>query len=129
MDGGLGVLGLGLFLLGIANLYTRHSYWLAVSILLLSVVSMGMAFSESKRLRELSLGLGAALLVLTIIALAVGTSWWLPLATFLFAVAYGVLWAEYRFPFFQHVTEDEVPHHTGKRFHIHWPWHRRRVSP
>ncbi|WP_426756340.1 hypothetical protein [Myxococcus sp. Y35] len=129
MDGGLAVFGFGLFLLGIANLYTRHSYWLAVSVLLLSVISMGMAFSESKRLRELSLGMGVVLLVLTVIALAVGTPFWLPIATFLFAVGYGVLWAEYRFPFFEHVSGDAVPHHTGKRFHVHWPWHRRRATP
>ena len=129
MDGGLAILGFGLFLLGIANLYTRHSYWLAVPVLLLAVVSMGLAFSESKRLREVSLGLGIALLVLTLIAVAVSTPWWLPMATFLFATAYGVLWAEYRFPFFQHVTPDEVPRHSERRFHVHWPWHRRRVTP
>ncbi|NVI98798.1 hypothetical protein HV824_11790 [Myxococcus sp. AM009] len=129
MDGGLAIFGLGLFLLGIANLYVRHSYWLAVPVLLLAVVSMGLAFSESKRLREVSLGVGVALLLLTIVALAVGTSWWLPLATFLFAVAYGVLWAEYRFPFFQHVAPGDVPRHSERRFHVHWPWHRRRVTP
>ncbi|AKQ69833.1 hypothetical protein A176_006745 [Myxococcus hansupus] len=130
MDGGLAIFGFGLFLLGIANLYTRHSYWLAVPVLLLSVVSMGLAFSESKRLREVSLGMGIALLVLTLIAVAVGTPWWLPMATFLFAAAYGVLWAEYRFPFFQHVSPGEEPrHHSERRFHVHWPWHRRRVTP
>ncbi|MBL0698390.1 hypothetical protein [Comamonas sp. JC664] len=129
MDGGLAIFGLGLFLLGIANLYTRHSYWLAIPVLLLSVLSMGMAFSESKRLREVALGIGAVLLVLTLVALGVGTPWWLPLATFLFAVAYGTLWAEFRFPFFQHTTPEEAHRHSDRRFHVHWPWHRRRVTP
>ncbi len=128
MDGGLAIFGFGLFLMGIANLYARTSYWLAWVLLALSVVSMGLAFSESKRLREVSLGMGVALLVLTVVALMTGTAWWLTLGTFLFAVAYGVLWAEYRFPFFEHVRPEDVPHHE-RRFHVHWPWHRRRAVP
>ncbi|WP_338872098.1 hypothetical protein [Myxococcus stipitatus] len=126
MDGGLAVFGFGLFLLSIANLYARTAYWMAVSILLLSVISMGMAFSESKKLRELSLGIGIALLVLTIVGLAVGTRWWLTLATFLFSVAFAVLWAEYRFAFFGHVRQQDLPAHHSGRMHMHWPWQRRR---
>lgn len=129
MDGGLAIFGFGLFLLSIANLYARDNHALALVTLILSVLSMGMAFSESKRLREWSLGLGVALLVATGVALAMGTAWWLTLGTFLFAVAYGVLWAEYRFPFFEHVTREEAAHLHERRFHMHWPWHRRRILP
>lgn len=128
MDGGLAIFGFGLFLLGIANLYARTSYWLAWVLLALSVVSMGLAFSESKRLREVSLGLGVALGVLAVAGLALGAPWWLALGAFLFAVAYVVLWAEYRFPFFEHVRPEDVPHHE-RRFHVHWPWQRRRAVP
>lgn len=127
MDGGLAVFGFGLFLFSIANLYARTTYWMAWVMLALSVVSMGWAFSESKRLREISLGLGVALLLLSIVALAVGAPWWLAVGAFLFAVAYGVLWAEYRFAYFEHVRTEDMPHHE-RRFHIHWPWHRRRTA-
>jgi hypothetical protein len=130
MDGGLAVFGFGLFLLGIANLYARTSYWMAWVMLALALVSMGLAFSESKRLREVSLGLGAVLLVLTGVAMATGTPWWLSLGSFLIAVAYGVLWAEYRFSYFEHVGPEEArPHAQARRFHLHWPWQRRRVTP
>ncbi|MCP3136743.1 hypothetical protein [Pyxidicoccus xibeiensis] len=128
MDGGLAIFGFGLFLMGIANLYARTSYWMAWVMLALSLVSMGMAFSESKRLREVSLGLGVAMLVLSGVALATETPWWLALGAFLFAVAYGVLWAEYRFPFFEHVSPEEAKAHAPAR-RIHWPWQRRRVTP
>lgn len=130
MDGGLAVFGFGLFLLGIANLYARTSYWMAWVMLVLSLVSMGVAFSESKRLREVSLGLAVALLVLTGVAMALDTPWWLALGSFLFAVAYGVLWAEYRFPYFEHVGPGEASAHAQtRRFHMHWPWQRRRITP
>ncbi|MFP2906417.1 hypothetical protein ACLESD_15410 [Pyxidicoccus sp. 3LFB2] len=131
MDGGLAIFGFGLFLLGIANLYARTSYWMAWVMLALSLVSMGLAFSESKRLREVSLGLGVALLVLTGVAMATGTPWWLSLGAFLFAVAYGVLWAEYRFPYFEHVSPEEAKAQAQARrsHHMHWPWQRRRVTP
>ncbi len=130
MDGGLAIFGFGLFLLGIANLYARTSYWMAWVMLALSLVSMGLAFSESKKLREVSLGLSIALLLLTGVAMATATPWWLALGAFLFAVAYGVLWAEYRYPFFEHVSADEAKAHAqARRFHMHWPWQRRRVTP
>ena len=133
MDGGLAIFGFGLFLLGIANLYARTSYWLAWALLAVSLVSMGLAFSESKRLREVSLGLGATLLVLSGVAMATDTPWWLSLGAFIFAVAYGVLWAEYRYPFFENVTAEEAKAHARphqeRRFHMHWPWSRRRVTP
>jgi hypothetical protein len=130
MDGGLAVFGFGLFLLGIANLYARTSYWMAWVMLALSLVSMGLAFSESKRLREVSLGMSVVLLVLSGVAMATGVPWWLALGAFLFAVAYGVLWAEFRFPFFEHVGPEEAKAHAqARRFHMHWPWQRRRVAP
>ncbi|NMO18358.1 hypothetical protein HPC49_34275 [Pyxidicoccus fallax] len=132
MDGGLAIFGFGLFLMGIANLYARTSYWLAWALLAISLVSMGMAFSESKRLREVSLGHAVVLLVLSGVAMATNTPWWLAMGTFLFAVAYGVLWAEYRYAFFGHVTPEEAQAHArahSGRFHMHWPWHRRRVNP
>lgn len=128
MDGGLAVFGFGLFLMGIANLYARTSYWMAWILLALSLVSMGLAFSESKRLREFSLGMAVVLLVLSGVALATGVPWWLSLGAFLFAVAYGVLWAEFRFAFFEHVSAEEAHAHAhARRFHVHWPWHRRRT--
>ena len=130
MDGGLAVFGFGLFLLGIANLYARTSYWMAWVMLALSLVSMGLAFSESKRLREVSLGMAVVLLVLSGVAMAAGVPWWLALGAFLFAVAYGVLWAEFRFPYFEHVGPEEAKAHAqARRFHMHWPWQRRRVTP
>ncbi|QSQ21149.1 hypothetical protein JY651_39070 [Pyxidicoccus parkwayensis] len=128
MDGGLAVFGFGLFLLGIANLYARTSYWMAWIMLALSLVSMGLAFSESKRLREVSLGMSIVLLVLSGVAVATGARWWLALAAFLFAVAYGVLWAEFRYAFFEHISPEEAKAHAhARRFHVHWPWHRRRT--
>jgi hypothetical protein len=126
MDGGLAIFGFGLFMLSIANLFARVSHWLAFATLALAVLSMGMAFSESRRLREISLGLSVALLVLAVVALATGTAWWLTLGIFLFAVAFAVLWAEYRFAYFEHVGPGDVPHH-ARRFHM--PWHRRRAVP
>lgn len=132
MDGGLAVFGFGLFLLSIASLYARTAYGVAWTLLALSMVSMGMAFSESKKLRELSLGLCLALLALATVALATSTVWWLTLATFLFAVAFGVLWAEFRFAFFQNVRQEDLPpHHAhhARRMNVHWPWHRRRPVP
>jgi hypothetical protein len=130
MDGGLAVFGFGLFLLGIANLYARTSYWMAWVMLALSLVSMGLAFSESKKLREVSLGMSVVLLVLSGVAMATGVPWWLALGSFLFAVAYGVLWAEFRFAYFEHVGPEEAQAHAhARRFHMHWPWQRRRVTP
>ncbi|RKH03147.1 hypothetical protein D7V97_26915 [Corallococcus sp. CA053C] len=126
MDGGLAIFGFGLFLLSIANLFARTSYWLAWPLLLISMVTMGMAFSESKRLRNVSLGASAVLAVLGIIAWATGTPWWLTLAVFLFAVAFGMLWAEFRYTYFGHVTQEQLPHR-AKRGPVHWPWQRRRV--
>ena len=55
---------------------------------------MGMAFSESERLRDVSLGLGVALLAASVVSLIAGAVWWMVLGTFLFAAAYFVLWAE-----------------------------------
>ncbi|HYH94712.1 hypothetical protein, partial [Hyalangium sp.] len=121
MDGGLALFGLGLFLLSIAGLYVRSSFGLAWFLLAAALVSMGMAFSESKRLREVSLGLGVALLGAALVSLIVGAMWWMVLGTFLFSAAYVVLWAEFRFPSFGHVTADQVPHHARGRWRIHWP--------
>ncbi|MCE9668746.1 hypothetical protein LY474_13055 [Myxococcus stipitatus] len=128
MDGGLAVLGFCLFLFSIANLYARTAYGLAWSLVVLSMVSMGMAFSESRKLRELPLGLGVLLLALSAIALASGSRWWLVLGTFMFAVAYGVLWAEFRFSFFGNVKPEDLPPRHERRLHVHWPWHRRRTA-
>ncbi|MFY1830855.1 hypothetical protein ACN47A_33400 [Myxococcus fulvus] len=126
MDGGLAVFGFGLFLLSIAGLYARTAYGVVGALLVLAVASMGMAFSESKKLRELSLGLSVALLLLATVALATGTVWWLTLGTFLFAVAFGVLWAEFRFSVFGNVRQQDLPVHHERRMNVHWPWHRRR---
>ncbi|MCP3166014.1 hypothetical protein [Myxococcus qinghaiensis] len=132
MDGGLAIFGFGLFLLSIASLYARTAYGVAIGLLAMALVSMGMAFSESKKLREISLGLSLGLLALATVAVATGTVWWLSLGTFLFAVAFGVLWAEYRFAFFEHVRQEDLPPrrpHHARRMNVHWPWHRRRSAP
>jgi hypothetical protein len=121
MDGGLAVFGFGLFLLSIAGLYARSAFGLAWFLLALSLVSMGMAFSESKRLRELSLGLGGLLIAAAAVSFFAGVAWWMALGTLLFGVAFAVLWAEFRFPAFGNVTADQVPHSTHRRWRIHWP--------
>lgn len=120
MDGGLGVFGLGLFLLSIALLYAREAFGLAWSILAMSLVSMGFAMSESPRRREVSLGIGVVCLVAALVSIAFATSWYWVVATALFGVAYLVLWAEFRFPYFQHVPQEAAgpgTHHT-RRFRL-----------
>ena len=67
---------------------------------------MGFAMSESSRRREVALGIGVACEVAALVSLAFAVSWWWVLATALFGLAYGVLWAEFRFAFFNHVSED-----------------------
>ena len=127
MDGGLAIFGFGLFLLSIAGLYARSAFGLAWFLLAVALVSMGMAFSESKRLRELSLGLSGLLIAAAAVSLFMGVTWWMALGTFLFGVAFAVLWAEFRFPAFGNVTADQVPHHTHRRWRIHWPRRMHRV--
>jgi hypothetical protein len=105
MDGGLGLFGIGLFLLSIILLFARMAYGLAWTLLAMALVSLGLAFAETPRRREVALGLGVALLVASVVSLAMGVAWWAVLATGLFGVAYLVLWAEFRFPFFQQVPE------------------------
>lgn len=121
MDGGLAVFGFGLFLFAIANLYVRTSGWLAWLVLALSLVSMGMAFSESRNLRTTSLALGVVLLALGLIGLLAGVVWWQWLGTFLFGVAFTLLWAEFRFPAFGHVRAEDVPTSPRGRWRIHLP--------
>ncbi|WP_224247682.1 hypothetical protein [Hyalangium gracile] len=121
MDGALALFGFGLFLLSIAGLYVRSAFGLAWFLLALALVSMGMAFSESKRLRDVSLILGALLLVAAVGGLIAGVMWWMVLGTFLFSVAYVVLWAEFRFAYFGHVTPEQLPHHQRGRWRLHWP--------
>jgi hypothetical protein len=126
MDGGLAIFGFGLFLLSIAGLYVRSSFGLAWFLLAAAIVSMGMAFSESKRLREVSLGLGVALLAASVVSLLAGALWWMVLGATLFAAAYIVLWAEFRFVAFGHIPPEQVPHHS-RRWRIHWPRRAHRV--
>jgi hypothetical protein len=121
MDGGLAIFGFGLFLLSIAGLYARSAFGLAWFLLAVGLVSMGMAFSESKRLRELSLGLGGLLILASAVSLFMGVVWWMALGTFLFGVAFAVLWAEFRFLAFGNITADQVPHHAARRWRLHWP--------
>ena len=127
MDGGLAIFGFGLFLLSIAGLYARSAFGLAWFLLAMALVSMGMAFSESKRLRELSLGLGAVLIVAAAVSFFAGVTWWMALGTLIFGVAFSVLWAEFRFPAFGNITADQVPHHTPGRWRVHWPRRMHRV--
>lgn len=127
MDGGLAIFGFGLFLFSIANLYSRSAYGLAWVLLALSLASMGLAFSESKNLRNFSLGMSGALVVAAIVSAIAGVVWWQWLGTFAFAVAYGLLWAEFRFPAFGNVRTEDVPHHEPGRWRIHLPHRRQRV--
>jgi len=115
MDGGLGLFGLGVFLLSIALLFARTAFGLAWVLLGLSLISMGFAFSETPRRREIALGIGAALMVGSAVSLATGVDWWWVVATALFGVAYLVLWAEFRFPFFEHVSQEAVPPRRERR--------------
>lgn len=119
MDGGLGLLGLGLFLLSIANLYVRGHWLLAVALMLASLVSMGYAFSESTRRREVSLGLGVALLLVALAALISGVGTWRWLSTAAFGAAFVLLWAEFRFPAFGNVPATSRPARTGRRRLLH----------
>jgi hypothetical protein len=120
MDGGLGLFGLGLFLLSIALLYAREAFGLAWLLLACSLVSMGFAMSESPRRRELALGVGVVCVVAAIVSLATAVSWWWVVATAVFGVAYLVLWAEFRFPFFQHIPQEIAgpPAHHARRFRL-----------
>ena len=106
MDGGLGLFGLGLFLLSIALLYAREAFGLAWLLLAMSLVSMGLAMSESPRRRDVALGIGVVCLVSALVSLAFAVSWWWVVATAVFGVAYVVLWAEFRFAYFQHVPQE-----------------------
>ena len=120
MDGGLGLFGLGLFLLSIALLYAREAFGLAWVLLACALASMGFAMSESPRRREVALGVGAVCMVSALVSLATAVSWWWVVATAVFGVAYLVLWAEFRFPFFQHVPQEAAgpgTHHT-RRFRL-----------
>ena len=116
MDAGLGLFGLGLFLLSIALLYAREAFGLATPLLVMSLVSMGYAMSDSPRRREVALGIGVCSLVAAVVSVAASVSWWWALATALFGVAYLVLWAEFRFAFFQHLPQEAGPEHS--RHHI-----------
>jgi hypothetical protein len=118
MDGGLGLFGLGLFLLSIALLYAREAFGLAWPLLALSLVSMGFAMSESPRRRDVALGVGVACEVAALVSLAFAVSWWWVLATALFGVAYLVLWAEFRFAFFQHTPQESGGRATHDSRHL-----------
>jgi hypothetical protein len=127
MDGGLAIFGFGLFLFSIANLYSRSAYVLGWVLLALSLVSMGMAFSESKNLRNVSLGLGGGLLVAAIVSAIAGVVWWQWVGTLAFSIAFGLLWAEFRYPAFGNVRAEDVPPHAPGRWRIHLPHRRQRV--
>lgn len=127
MDGGLALFGFGLFLLSIASLYVRSAFGLAWFLLAVSLISMGTAFSESKRLGTVSLVLGGVLLVAAVVSLLAGVMWWLVLGTFLFATAYVVLWAEFRYSFFGNVPPKQAPHPPRGRWRLPWPRRAHRV--
>ena len=127
MDGVLAVFGFGLFLFSIAHLYARSNYGLAWLLLALSLVAMGAAFSESRRLRTVSLGLGGVLLVTALVGLIAGAAWWTTLGTFLFGVAFTLLWAEFRFPAFGNVRPEDAPPHAHGRRRISLPFRRQRA--
>ena len=115
MDAGFGILGFGLFLLSIAHFYARSGQPLAWVIVLLSLVSMGYAFSESHNRRVVAMGLGAAMAVVGIVSVAVGAPLWSWLLAFVFAAAFALLWAELRFPdFFEREEyQERLPVHHG----------------
>jgi hypothetical protein len=120
MDAGLGLFGLGLFLLSIALLYARQAFGLAWVVLAMALVSMGFAMSETPRRRDIALGIGVGCVVAAVVSLATGVSWWWVVATGVFGVAYLVLWAEFRFPFFQHVPQQAAgpTTHHARRFRL-----------
>ncbi|MFY0526800.1 hypothetical protein ACN28I_27875 [Archangium gephyra] len=120
MDGGLGLFGLGLFLLSIALLYAREAFGLAWLLLAMSLVSMGLAMSESARRRDVALGIGVVCVLSALVSLAFGVSWWSVVATAIFGVAYIVLWAEFRFAYFQHVPQEAAGplHNPLRRFRL-----------
>ena len=120
MDGGLGLFGLGLFLLSIALLYAREAFGLAWLLLAMSLVSMGLAMSETPRRRDVALGIGVVCVVSALVSLAFGVSWWSVVATAIFGVAYIVLWAEFRFAYFQHVPQEAAGPSTNplRRFRL-----------
>jgi Ca2+/Na+ antiporter len=120
MDGGLGLFGLGLFLLSIALLYAREAFGLAWLLLAMSLISMGFAMAETPRRREIALGIGVVCVVSALVSLAFAVSWWWLVATAIFGVAYLVLWAEFRFPFFQHMPQEAAgpSTHPARRFRL-----------
>lgn len=115
MDGGLGLFGLGLFLLSIALLYAREAFGLAWLLLAMALVSMGFAMTDTPRRREIALGIGVVCVGSALVSLAFSVAWWWLVATAIFGVAYLVLWAEFRFPFFQHMQQ-EAPGPASRRF-------------
>ena len=120
LDGGLGLFGLGLFLLSIALLYAREAFGLAWLLLAMSLISMGFAMSETPRRRDIALGIGAVCIVAAIVSWIAAVTWWWVVATAVFGVAYLVLWAEFRFPYFQHVPQEAMGPgtHPMRRFRL-----------
>lgn len=110
MDTGFGLLGFGLFLFAISNFYARVGQPLAWVVFLLSLVAMGYTFSEKSTgtRRTVALGLAVAMAVLAIVGIAVGLPAWSWLLSIGFAVGFAVLWAEFRFSFFEHLGEEQV---------------------
>jgi cation transport ATPase len=112
LDGGLGIFGLGLFLFFISNLYAGlDSAWGGAWVILaLSLVSMGYAFADAPlaKRRNLALGMGVVMLLLEVWAAILGVAWWIQVLNVVFAGAYIIIWAEYRFSAFGHVTGAEA---------------------
>ena len=110
MDAGFGLLGFGLFLFAISNFYARVGQPLAWVVFLLSLVAMGYTFSEkgTGTRRMVALGLAVAMAVLAILGIVVRVPAWSWLLSFGFAVGFTLLWAEFRFPFFEQLGEEQV---------------------
>lgn len=116
VDAGFGILGFGLFLLSIAQLYARAGQPHAWALFVLSLVAMGYAFSESHSRRWVALGLSAATAVVAILAMVGGLPVWSWGLMLLFTAGFGLLWAELRYPgFFERDERQErVPAHHGR---------------
>lgn len=109
MDAGLGILGIGLFLITMIVSFARQNMGIAVAVALLAVVSTAMAVTDGPKRREVALGIGVALLGVEAAALVSGERWWIHVMLVVAAVSYILLWAEYRFPAFGRVPPEAVP--------------------
>jgi hypothetical protein len=103
MDAGFAIFGIGLFLIFMTNLFVQGPLLLSVALIALALTACGLAFSERPHRREWALGISVAALLLAALSTLSGGRWWMGLALAAASIAFGILWAEYRFPAFGRV--------------------------